>query len=554
MLYKRRILEQSLKLKSILSKDDWDTLYKDNHNSIAFNVLCMVLSEKAKESRKFYKVLNKHVFLAEGNFTTLPLAIFNKKTNKVIVYDNIMIKVNSNFLGKLTKLEEASPFVASGYVHRILSTVVNSEQKRKLVKKGLKAKKFFSNKKEISIVRFLNQYTDKEYKLSEKHAKAVEFDIIAELTPAKLIIADSPEKWMEMYSSTGPSSCMVLGQRYDRDWKWMLDNKVHKHPVLFYYYHPDLVGVYYKSNGKVMARAILFSSEDGRLEVGRMYGHDSKCREKLYECIKDTFKDKKVSINKQQWIGSSFTIPGEYCDIKQDYIMPFPYTDNIYPYWKVGFDIERKEFILVNKTKKKIKEIEKYREIKSTLNIGYICAKDIILKKQCIVCGKGMNSPSDSHVTAQDGTEFCSSSCAINFGYKDIYTSTGTIWERAEKADTESVIVWSNTTQYNWFSNKEAALRNGYVPYKFSIEDKQIRLGGLYSGGDKSFVKYKNEIFAVPSIIIRAIASERYNKYQIVSQKQDVEITPYVNASILYCLEDNLNFVEGGNNGPEIDW
>lgn len=246
--------------------------------------------------------------------------------------------------------------------------------------------------------------------------------------PLQLLYAETPEDFTTMYGS-GPSSCMSQTGGSHTNWKSLTEAGLC--PASFYSYFPYTKGAYIMVNGKVGARCILWRDpkKENVWYAGRIYSSNGELSRKFSDCLTNAgigmlYENIKVPD------GVVVNVPGVPWkgNTGGQYIMPFPYFDNLDYYGKgftATFNQETKMFTLT------YHKVPERGAVPINGRGGFLASNDYI-QRTCEACGSNkVDMGWGEWVSTDDGHLYCGRFCANNKGYIQVGMGNGqSAWQK----------------------------------------------------------------------------------------------------------------------------
>lgn len=400
----------------------------------------------------------------------LPFIVPAGKSGEVYVYTNIPLVHDRLYYPE--QLKEVSFCVHADLLRPIYDEVMKdlADEKRKVRwSEFSRGKKIITKRERMPVSRVLARFTSMiEDGIKDSSIRDMADKIAMELRPVELIVADTPEKACQMYMS-GPHSCMAATSDIGKRWKQLVADR--KMPSLFYYYHPNYMGVYYMKNGQVAARTLLIRSNTARKEFleqttplekksfnikdykyyVRIYSSTTEMANKLQQMLAEHGIVATPSVD----IRANFNIPGIWNKELKDYFMPLPYIDYRQGDLHFTFDPKSKEFLLRVNPKDLPTGVER-RTMSSSE--GFVGAKTVLGAERCHSCGVRMTGV--HRITrSQDGHAFCGANCVSAAGYVPAMDSEG-----VHRIIPRDATLYFDPVGSRVFTNREAAIRRGALP------------------------------------------------------------------------------------------
>lgn len=440
----------------------------------------------------------------EEVFANSPLIVTAKDPNMVRVYLNVRVKTLSEEAIKhccwCMHWETLDPFYDDYRV--ALSDPRRAVAWNTTRRAWVKIKKF----EEMTIGKALGRYTNIGKHLSENQILQLTTTIEEQRKPMKLIFAEKPEHYMEMYA-TGPSSCMSNSHAKSNGW----DTTLYKggyHPTSFYHFHPYLKGVYATQRNAVVARTVLHQKENGRWYFGRIYAASPKHTEKFqqsliecgYVCLDETNYEKDRWWDKVKFQRSvEFNIPG--VEALGHWHCPMPYFDTI------GNEI----FVQFNKGTFHVIMGHAKPNVSNLMQTG-IVREDQLSSRSCSLAACNRVRPANYRwVESIDGKCFCTGDCAVGAGYVAARTVGG---HNSYIPIADAVVDATNGHRYTTI---EAANIHGCLPYITDLDDELdeetfTSQGVIIQLQDEKYIRLEPNAF---NIAIRAgLVKETHDRYK----------------------------------------
>jgi hypothetical protein len=408
-----------------------------------YNAAAIVARKKAKSLARMADALS---VLPEKYRKDLPVILPTADPKEFHVYPNLHLKVEGVSLDILKTITWFNEFDVLEPVAVMLADELNHEKKRVRWETTQRGLKYLLRREKTTLGKALVRFTKIQEEMDDAKIRNTVTKIENELKPLEILIAKTPEQFIEMYGS-GPTSCMTANGQ--REWKFLIDQG--RHPADFYGWSPEMGGAYIIRKGVVVCRAVLFGG-DGKgnfKEYGRIYSANEEYTKKFIQELKNRGMNEAGS-----YVCSlPFDVPGAKRTSNNDYVLPIPFCDNLVCRFDVTFDNKTNVFHVVPIVK----------EDKHKLKGFYLNGGQILLSSQTctsVVCDQCKTPILMSKLQIKsdiDGKFFCSAPCAEEAGYFPVIQANGVqVWRKDGFVTSRSG---------NRFTNYNAADANGYYPY-----------------------------------------------------------------------------------------
>jgi len=384
---------------------------------------------------------------------------------------------------------------------------------------------------DMPIERALMRYTDAKtrHNMNDAGIKQVAAAFEELRQPLELHFAETPEQVLYMYSS-GPSSCMsAVGK--ERAWGSMTNHG--RHPCDFFAYHPYVRGCYTKTKAKgaVTARVFLYTKENKQEYYGRIYGTDGRAA----TALKNALEEKGIrslpddgGTSRDGFSGMfarecTFKIPG--VQMGSDWVVPFPYMDNLRGGVNFTFDEKTHEFTancydgsgytIVDGKKIAYREFPSYTGITA----GYISSSQLGTHT-CHHCGAPINRTNKylQYAERDTGHKYCGPGClaSLNKCIAIVGDSTRVIMNQSD--------AYYDGISGNFYTTEMACKERGGVPYEpdpcVRSEEVTLTTGGYaiadYRTSGSEYAEMANRVFGMNKILLEGRLKVEAKKYMEV--------------------------------------
>jgi hypothetical protein len=324
---------------------------------------------------------------------------------------------------------------------------------------------------DMPTARILTRYTglQKHSGFSDAQIRDIATAIDEIRKPMELIYCNTPKDYIAMYTG-GPDSCMAVKPGTESN-RFMWSQGVHA--CSYYHYHPHTQGVYAKFKGKVAARTILYTKEDGKQYYGRVFHSNDKIHQRFVESLvaagHNALHPGVVPDKHRYGRQAEFEIPA--VEYQGHYYCPLPYMDNLHEKCYMEWDSVNKKF-KVSQGPDTPKS-----NIVVTQQSGYINSNQLGTN-QCHLCRKLIQA-GRGHTTV-DGDNYCSKGCFREAGYVEALRSDGTY---GIVVKTPEIIV-DCLDRVTCYTNAQSAKDNHCLPFVDDIN--------FLPEGDEQFTRHGN--------------------------------------------------------------
>ncbi|HCX25108.1 MAG TPA: hypothetical protein DHN29_24560 [Cytophagales bacterium] len=422
----------------------------------------------------------------KSNYLAYPY-VTDKKEVKVRVFTNVLVKY-----------DESSSYIYSADYHQCdvvwwgqtdvlkkfytsLKADMESGKDKRWVptSRGIKRVKSYTD---YTVARYLTKFFYSSNSRTDAQIRDIANNISEAFLPLKIHECMTPEDWIKTFEN-GVQSCMNVRSEYASEWagyveetKALEDEEKRFHPGVWYYWHPQIAGVYIKRGPNVTARTLVFTDVDGAKSYSRIMSTDNNEKNKLRRHLDN--------------LGYKYYVQGDHITLKEDFeipaykvrdqrgkgainIVPIPYADRIYNSYKITYDTNRDMFVFTYS--KNSANIDLRR------NRGHLISHECDTR-QCEYCDEVIYPGYESEIT-QDGKIFCSPNHAQERGYVSAVNDGDTaVWIQRADAFVDAI------EDGMYYTNHEAALRVGAMPVLSVID-------GIPENGSQEVSKYGQRVF-----------------------------------------------------------
>jgi hypothetical protein len=397
----------------------------------------------------------KHTYLEWGEgVPMMPLSyvVVNKGVVSVRVHEEIKIPVPSanNTLRNV--------WWCSGTDNlNIMATIIEADKGNPRNKKWETPARAIANMKrtkDYTMAKFMNKFTLVGNMYTASQMRDVADNIAEEFLPVEVKEALTLQDWIDMYELS-KQSCMVSRSEHAGQWSGDFLSQVQKgvpvekvmHPVVWYFYNPDVRGFYVRKRDSVTTRCIVINDDVFNY---KMYSSGEVDGRALRAYFQEQGWEQMEEDDMVECGTASFTIPA-YKKDNGEKVCPFPYVDSINMYWNVEYLEDTDEY----RWSQAMEDTRPVPKVRSQTYAGFI-THNHITGAQCVRCGGDCGRYA---VLTNDNSNYCCDECAENDGYGRAKRSDhSTIWIAREMAFLDDV-------HGDMFTNREACISCGGLPH-----------------------------------------------------------------------------------------